>query len=648
MAMSVVSSAVKLLGDLLIQEAKFLYGVRGKVELMRNELELMQSFLQDADRWQDVNESVRNWVSQIREVAYHAKDVIETFALNIESRSRRGGMPDALKRYACVCYEAEEIHKFGSEIETITTRISNLTRSLQTYGIKSRTEGEGSSSVYATQREWRQSYSHVVEEYTVGLDEDVKILVARLLNQDEPCLLVSICGMGGLGKTTLAKKIFHHKDIRRQFHGFAWAYISQQCQRRDVWEGILFELTTPSRKEIKELRDEEVARKLYQVLQEKKCLVILDDIWRSDTWDSLSPAFPTAEVGSKMLFTTRNKEVALYAHKKASQGNHDPDFKISEEMKKFVREMVGKCAGLPLAIIVLGGVLTTKHTLNDWKMVHENIGLHLRGKGHEHHRLEVDKVLTLSYNELPYQLKPCFLHLSQFPEDFEIPTKKLIRMWIAEGMASPMREGEETLEDVADRYLGELLDRCMIQVGARGSTGRVKTCRLHDLMRDLCLSKADEENFVKIIHLEDRNKQVGPIVKLPEYHHFPQNLTKLTLVWSQLEEDPMPTLEKLPYLSILCLRCYAFRGKKMVCSSKGFPQLKSLLLEELYSLEEWCVGEEAMLSLCQLVIKHCDELKMVPDGLRFITTLRELQIEYMPPEDLYKVKHVPSIIFKNY
>ena len=141
----------------------------------------------------------------------------------------------------------------------------------------------------------RWSYSYIVEEYIVGLDEDIKAVVMQLVNEDKTCQLVSICGMGGLGKTTLAKKVYHHSDIRRHFKGFAWAYLSQQCKARDVWEGILLKLTSPTKDErdqILKMTHDELAKKLNQVQQEKRCLVILDDIWSTEAWDLLSPAFP--------------------------------------------------------------------------------------------------------------------------------------------------------------------------------------------------------------------------------------------------------------------------------------------------------------------------------------------------------------------
>ena len=134
-------------------------------------------------------------------------------------------------------------------------------------------------------------------------------------------------------------------------------------------------------------------------------------------------------------------------------------------------------------------------------------------------------------------------------------------------------------------------------------------------------------------------------------------LFRSTLNSSHLEEDPMATLEKLPNLKILCLLRNVFVGKNMVCSERGFPQLQCLVLKELHHLEEWRVEEGAMPSLCRLQIKCCHKLKTIPDGLRFITTLQELEITDMPKtfqdrvdkggEDFCKVQHVPSLVFQH-
>ena len=133
------------------------------------------------------------------------------------------------------------------------------------------------------------------------------------------------------------------------------------------------------------------------------------------------------------------------------------------------------------------------------------------------------------------------------------------------------------------------------------------------------------------------------IKKLPEVQKFSQNLAKLTLCDTCLEEDPMPTLEKLLNLKILRLLRYSFKGKDMVCSKGGFPLLQYLLLSELDKLEKWSMKEGAMPSLCHLIISDCDNLKIL-DGLMFVTTLQELKLD--KKDRLHEVRHVPPLYLK--
>ncbi|KAL7205497.1 hypothetical protein ACSBR2_018436 [Camellia fascicularis] len=345
--------------------------------------------------------------------------------------------------------------------------------------------------------------------------------------------------MGGLGKTTLAKTVYKHIDIRRYFKCVAWAYISEQCNIREVLERILIKLLSSSneeRKAIGKLNHDELVKKLHQVQSEKKCLVILDDIWKDADWDSLSPGFPnTTEVGSKILLTTRNENVAKHVDQqcvpyklrhlteneswelfqKKTFLRRNEGFTLNTKMIGLGMAMVKHCGGLPLAIVVLGGLLATKYTLEDWEKVSENISYDL-GKGKGRAGVPITEILALSYQDLPYHLKACFLYLSHLPEDHDIRAKKLIQMWMAEGIVSssliPTRVGEvgeRTMLDVGMSYLGELVQRCMVQVQLTSFRKRIKLCRLHDLMRDLCLLKAKEENFLEIVRIKAFDHQLA-------------------------------------------------------------------------------------------------------------------------------------------
>ncbi|MFS7960682.1 putative leucine-rich repeat domain superfamily, winged helix-like DNA-binding domain superfamily [Helianthus anomalus] len=101
--------------------------------------------------------------------------------------------------------------------------------------------------------------------------------------------------------------------------------------------------------------------------------------------------------------------------------------------------------------------------------------------------------LALSYNHLPLHLRQCFVFVGVFPEDYDIPVTKLIWLWIAQGFIHETESG--TLEDVAEDFLMDLIKRSLLIPGKRRVNGHIKTCRIHDLLRDLCLKKADEENF---------------------------------------------------------------------------------------------------------------------------------------------------------
>lgn len=541
MAEPIVSFAVERLGDLLISEAKFLYGVSDQVEEIRTELRRMQCFLKDADARQGGDSRVHNWVREIRQLAHETEDVLEIYALEVASKKdQRGSFKEMLRRFACIVREGKALHKLGSEIQTVKGKLSSITNSLKTYGInKALEEGESSNT---KQQVSRISYSHLIERDFVGMEKDIEQVISHLKSEDNGCDVVSIWGMGGLGKTTLAAKIYNHTEVQTYFQAFAWVCITQQfqrekvlqtqqCQREKVLQSILTELLPERKEEISKMKDAELFRELHEVQKGKNCLVVIDDIWSLADWESLRPAFPIGEkIGSKILLTTRIRKVAevgilhklqhlneeegleLLLKKAFARKDDTPEERVKSEMEEIGRDMVRRCQGLPLAISTLGGILKGK-VYREWAMINKGITSHLaRGDGVEDKDEEnrtVRGVLSLSYDNLPPRLRHSFLYLGNFKEDEIIFTGDLYLLWIAEGMVSlEDRVGEEMMLDVAERYLGELAQRSLVQVQPTSESlghlpwSKFRACNVHDLVRDVCLSKGKEQNFLNVIDFE--------------------------------------------------------------------------------------------------------------------------------------------------
>ncbi|XP_022765775.1 putative disease resistance protein At1g50180 [Durio zibethinus] len=511
---AIISFAVERIGDVIIQEARFLYDVRGKVEEMRTELMRMRSFLREAESGQGNDRNIRTRVAEIRDIAYDAEDVLEIFAL--KATSRRSSSRYASLKYLfflCKGNDTKLLHKVGSEIEGLTTRLTRLTERLPTYALRDIEERERPTSFSENRVIYRQSYSHMIEQNVVGLEEDTNLLFTKLVRTN--CRVVSICGMGGLGKTTLAKKVYRQCRDGSHFEFFIWVFVSQQWQKRNIWETFLHELISPSKeqledekiekkfkkewKKIQKMNDGAVAKMLHDELKKKKCLVVLDDIW-DNVWDALKPGFPTEETSTKFMITSRNKNlvhlvdpsVFIYEPKclndedswellektaLSTQNINPAAYGVDPSLEKLGREMVKHCRGLPQAIVVLGGLLKSKRTYDGWDTMHECIKSYLKGED-----FGIFQLLAL--------------------KDFQVSRDRLINLWVADGIILPPkieRESEEALEDIAYRYLTVLTERYMVNVERRDSSGRIKRCQMHDLMREFCLSKAEEENFFQVL-----------------------------------------------------------------------------------------------------------------------------------------------------
>ncbi|XP_074334452.1 disease resistance protein RPP13-like [Apium graveolens] len=220
-------------------------------------------------------------------------------------------------------------------------------------------------------------------------------------------------------------------------------------------------------------------------------------------------AFPNQKNRSRIIITTRNKKVAEMADDKCFV--HQLRFLTEHEswelfckraepttpdMEELGKAMVSQCRGLPLAIVVLSGLLLHNMNYNYWSEVKEHIWRHLK----DGESFQIEEIVSLSFNDLSPQTKDCFLYLARYPEDDVIDPVELKRLWIAEEFITEAGEGEGVImEDIAENCLNELINRNLLQVNVLRWNGQVRSCRVHDLVRELAIKKAKEHKLLVVL-----------------------------------------------------------------------------------------------------------------------------------------------------
>ncbi|KAK8972125.1 hypothetical protein V6N11_061932 [Hibiscus sabdariffa] len=686
MAWSAVSSAVNTIGNLLAQEAVYLWGVEEQVDRLQTELKWMQSSLIEADAKQSKDRRIRLWVAEIRELAYDAENVIEDFALRIGSR-RNDGLSSCIKRSACILKDGRMLHKTRSKIDNIFTRITDLVRRLQAYGIKELREEEGPSA----SAEWRP-YPHIIEDNIVGLDTDEeswelfrKIAFSQvsaeqgdgnegsitedlaeryLMELVQRCMLqvrerdVSNLKIKTVQMHDLMRNLCLSKANQENFLCFvdesnASSISTVPRIRRVSAPNILWiqHIKSPNLRSllffdkfsVENFKETKVFRK--QVLQKMlNCGENQEDraengcLYGSITVFLLFCAEISEFHGLYTYMFNKFRLLRVFSHEGEDSGEFR--FKLSSDIGNLIH----------LRFLSLrGGFLRLPSSLGNLRCLQT---LDLRVDG-----------LALVPNVIWRMEKLRHLYL---PEEYRVLTRLKL------GTLRSLR----TLVNFNTKSccLKDLMNMTNLRELEIQGPFRIKDFNAEDLHKNQPIIQSKYLHSLSIFngygsidprHLNHLLSSCDNISKLsldveiselPEYHHLSPDLAYIHLERCNLEEDPIPKLEKLPNLRALELHQKASVGKKLVCSAQGFPKLESLSLKDLDQLGEWKVDEGAMPCLQRLQIESCRGLKMLPDGLRFISTLQQLKIERMPKafkervekggEDFNKVRHVPSITFK--
>ncbi|XP_058788082.1 disease resistance protein RPM1-like [Vicia villosa] len=527
MAEMAVSLAVDQLLPLLREEANLLRGIHKEFADIKDELESIQAFLKDADKraattkGDNTSEGAKIWVKQVREAAFRIEDVIDDYMIQVGQQPPHPGCVALFHKLKSMIPR----RRIASEIQDVKSYIRGMKERSGKYGFQRSLEQRSSSSREGQNSKWhdpRVAALYIEESEVVGFEAPRKRLTDWMVKGREERTVVSVVGMGGQGKTTLAKKVFDSKDVVRHFNCRVWITVSQSYNveelLRDMLTKFFKEKGANPPQNISRMDRGSLTDEVRNYLQQKRYVVVFDDVWSVHFWDDIEFAVIDNKNGSKILITTRNLDVVVSCKKSSFSEvlklepltqeqslelfnkkafKFDSDGRCPKELIGIANEIVQKCKGLPLAIVAIGGLLSTKEKTGfEWHRFRENLSLEL---SKDTHLIGIKEILGLSYDDLPYYLKSCLLYFVIYPEDYLVRSKRVIQQWIAEGFVK--EERGKTLEEVAEGYLTELIHRSLVQVSSHRIDGKVKSCGVHDLIREMILEKNEVLNFCK--HIND-------------------------------------------------------------------------------------------------------------------------------------------------
>ncbi|KAM3215875.1 hypothetical protein P3L10_025315 [Capsicum annuum] len=492
MAYASVASLVRTIQSVLISNSPALFnlicGHREKIKTLHEKVSSLEVFVKNFEK-NNVSGEMTDLEVEVKEVASAAEYKIQLRLTEIVLGENKSQKKKARRRFRQSLQQVvEDMDRIRKESTKIQAKAKQASKESLVHDFSSSTNDI--LNVNNNMVGCDNQKEHLLEDLTGSYSCEPKV--------------IPIVGMGGIGKTTLAKEVFNHESILRRFDIRAWATVSQQHNIKEIFLSLLQSMIKMD-DTVKTKGEAELADMLQKSLKRKRYIIVLDDIWSCEVWDGVRRCFPTEDnAGSRILLTTRSNEVACYAgteNLSMQMDFMDQDeswnlFKsvaFSSEALSYEFETVGKqiadeCHGLPLTIVVVAGLLKSKREIKDWEIFARDVTSFVTNDPDE----RCSRVLGMSYNHLTSNLKTCLLYFGIFPEDSEIPANNLMRSWMAEGFLKL----ENDLEGEAEKCLQELVDRCLVLVCKKSLDGtKIRSCKVHDLIYDLCLREIQWENI---------------------------------------------------------------------------------------------------------------------------------------------------------
>ncbi|CAL5010217.1 unnamed protein product [Urochloa decumbens] len=631
MAELVVSAAtgalkplVEKLAAALGEEYQRFKGVRGEIQSLTEELDAMHRFLLKMSEVEDPDVQDKAWMNEVRELSYDMEDSLDEFMIRVEANpTNPHGFMDKCKN---IVTKLKTRKKIAKAIDKLKVQIKEVGERNTRYKNPATINNTSNKSVDPRALTIFEDASKMLVGIGQPKGELVELLKKKEHESSRKTKVVSIVGSGGLGKTTLANQVY--KELKNTFECGAFLSVSRSPDMTKILRIILSDVSNQPYRNTEAGSPQQLIGEIRKHLEDKRYLIVIDDVWKEETWKTINYALIRNEKDSRIITTTRMYGVAKaccssdcdFVHKMKALDHWDSrklflkrlfgaEGQCPPQLVNISEKILGKCDGVPLAIISIAGLLANKPKREDeWDQVHNSIG---RGLGKHPDAQSMMQILSLSYFDLPHHLKTCLLYLSIFPEDSVIAKGRLVRRWIAEGFIQE-EQGNTTLYELGERCFNELINRNLIQARKVNVYGQVTACQIHDTILDFVILKSEEENFVTLF---------GDDYQMPSPRS--NKVRRLSLHVSGEEKVSMPTELDLSHVRSVTVFNYSVE----LPSWTKFHFLRVLDLQGCRQVESnhlAAIGDLFQLKYLNLRETGVDE---IPEQIRKLQYLETLELK---------------------
>ncbi|XP_068320976.1 putative disease resistance protein RGA3 [Pyrus communis] len=637
-AEGILAKAASLSNEPLVRS----WELEENLKSLHQTLAMIQDITREAaEQPQDQREAVASWpswVQKLKDVANDADDVLEE--INYEVLRHKHKIQNHFNRKVLNFFSFSNPValrlKTALKIKIINASLVDLASQASSMALFSKNIDATSQAM----KFMRETISSIGNEIIVGRDDAVSNIVATLTNSkdEENLSVMAIVGMPGLGKTTLATLVYNEDAISQQFDKKIWIYVSNTFDADLILSRIL-ECVNCGTVDIQS--QEAVLKSLQEQLTEKRCLLVLDDVWNenSEEWSKLMICLSELHFarGSTILVTTRSSKVATIT---GTLPHYDLGFLSEDEcwsilkgrafvdntaptdpdLEKVGREIAKKCAGLPSVAKDFGGMLRSKNGADQWSAI-------LQSKIWDSPKAKETIIsglkLSLDNLKLPF-LKQCFTYCSMFKKGSEIERDDLIQLWMAQGLLHPSSENiDMEMEDIGTDYFHILLQNSLLQYLTKDDFGVVARCKMHVLVHDFAELVSKSESVTS-----DSNEMVGTL-KIRHASHIPTSVLEsipkkgLRGLRSLFSNNEVPSNMLPRFRGLHVLNLYNADIKELPKSIGKLKQLRYLNVSRT-KIEAIPKSVGKLHNLQTLRMEYCRRLKEFPKEIGDLINLRHI------------------------